>query len=224
MPLPPSPPPRVTQGRQVARWGAPPPPQQKGGGARGPPKGPAPARRAVAPERGRGGTTSACRAPHAWVRGGATCVIRAPGTERRIQGMVSVDREAPCRAPSRSLWPGHLRLPLRLRLLGGLGLGLLAVALARPVAVQPALEAGPRGPRLCGLRGVLAGRELAFLDPKSRPQGGPRAVGQRSCHLRLTVTLLRCLGSQKDDKCLHQLALPFVVQLHIRNALRLAQG
>ena len=119
---------------------------------------------------------------------------------------------------------GHGRLPLRLQLLGGLGLGLLVVAFARPVAVQPALEAGPRGPRLRGLRGLLAGRELAFLDPKSRPQGGPRAVGQRSCHLRLTTTLLRCLGSQENDERLHQLAQPRVAQLHVRNALQLAQG
>ena len=163
-------------------------------------------------------------APRARVGGGATRVIRAPGTERRIQGPVSVNREPPCRAPPRSLRLGHRRLPLRLRLLGGLRLRLLVVAFARPVAVQPALGAGPRGPRLRGLRGLLAGRELAFLDPKSRPQGGPRAVGQRSCHLQLTITLLQCLGSQENDERLHQLALPRVVQLHVRNALQIALG
>ena len=155
--------------------------------------------------------------------GGGTRVIRAPRTERRVQGLVSVDREPPCRAPPRCLRLSHLRLPLRMRLLGGLGLGLLVVALARQVAMQPALEAGPRGPRLRGLRGLLLGRELAFLDPNSRPQGGTRAAGQRSCHLQLTVTLLRCLGSQENDERLHQWTLPRVVQLHVRNALQLAQ-
>ena len=89
---------------------------------------------------------------------------------------------------------------------------------------SPHLKQAPGGPGFCGLRGLLAGQELAFVDPKSRSQGGPRAVGQRSCHLRLTVTLLRCLGFQKDDERLHQLALPRVAKLHVRNTLHLAQG
>ena len=162
MPLPPSPPPPPglpRGGRSPGGEGGSPPSAKGRGGAGGPPEGPAAAGWAAAPQKGRGGTTSACRCTsRTGGGGGGTRVIRAPGTERRIQGLVSVDREPPCRAPPRSLWLGHLRLPLRLRLLGGLGLGLLVVAFARPVAVQPALEAGPRGPRLRGLRGLLAGR------------------------------------------------------------------
>ena len=181
MPLPPPPPPRVTQGRQVARWGAP-PPQQKGGGgggAGGPPEGPAAAGGLLRPSRAGVERPVHAVAPRARVGGGG--VIRAPGTERRVQGLVPVHREPTCRAPTRGLRLRHRRLPLRLRLLGGPGL--LHVVFARPVAVQPALEASPRGACLSGLRGLLSGWEFAFFDPEGRPQGGPRAVGQRSCLL-----------------------------------------
>ena len=175
MPLPPHTP-RVTRGRQVAWWGGGVPPLSKrAGGAGGPPEGPPPAGGAAAPRSGMGGTTSACCCTSRTGRGGGG-VIHAPGTERRVQGLVPVDREPSCRAPPRCLRLRHRRLPLRLRLLGGGGLGRLHVAFACPVAVQPALEAGLRGPRLRGLRGLLSGREFAFLDPEGRPQGGPHAV------------------------------------------------
>ena len=47
----------------------------------------------------------------------------------------------------------------------------------RPVAVQSALEAGSRGARLSGLRGLLAGRELTLFHPECGPQSCPCAVG-----------------------------------------------
>ena len=110
---------------------------------------------------------------------------------------------------------------LRLWLLGGLGL--LHVALVRPVAVRPALEASPRGGRLSGLQGSLAGRELAFFHPEGWPQSCPCAVSQRSRNLRLITTLLWRFGPQEDHECLDQLALLCGMELCVSCALHFTQ-
>ena len=74
---------------------------------------------------------------------------------------------------------------------------------------NPHLRQAPGG----GLRGLRAGRELALFHPEGRPQSCPCAVTQRSCNLRLTVTLLWRFGPQEDHERLNQLALPGIMQL-----------
>ena len=136
----PHPPPPGYQGRQVARRGGWLPPSAKWLGGRGAClRGQLLLGGLLRPGRARVERPVHAVAPHTRVEGGFARVIRAPGGERRVQGVIPVHREPCCLGPTRGLRLRHRRLPLRLRLLRGLGLlhvafrgGQLPTVLMRP--------------------------------------------------------------------------------------------